>query len=644
MADDAQPNKVLEGDFGTIKVQLAPGGKGAPERPTKSTQLVWGGDGASAPWGLLQALIEASGGSVSYTYIHAGALLKARDAGSAEAVKKETGPQKPEEKKADEKEPEAAGKAEPGKGALFDWGVDFEFDNEGKKDARVWAHPRAARAGPRPLVIYLHGIKIPGEHPQLTDRISRDWCLHAGKLAAAMIDAGQVTPLVMAAPTCAKHAGSGELWTKFDLGRFVAKVAEQVKGSGVEIDLDDVSVVGHSGAGCDGANGLHAIARHGATFDGHALKVLGFADTCASAGLAAAAARGLKDNPTTAIYAVHKGHGGGSRGDAPEAYAKGFGAKSRSTAFAGNENETGIDDFRDNGGATPARISAHLAAGALWAHEDEFVAAGAMKSGWNHGNGWAPHYVVCLLWTWYALPRFYPANADEKHAAKAEPARVTGGDWADVPPAPPPWTPPEGAEPKATGAAEFAEPGSGIFWPVRGKTEHGRTVCFRSVDDKLIGYPAKGGFRTENREFLAERKGEWNHKTEKRYHAAIDLFGDYHDLVVACEPGTILNWHFFYHGVYKLFVQCDSGLVINYGEVDESSKSEFRLAPKKRIVAGQPIARIGRMTGGGHMLHFETYPKGTKDNQQYWHHDPPGQLAKFRNGALYLLALARAGK
>ena len=637
MSDEIQPNKVVEGDFATVKVQLAPGGTEAPERPTKSTQLVWGGDGPSSPWGLLRSLIEAGGGAVNYTYLHAGALLKARNAGNAEGAKQQTEPPK-EEKKEEE------AKADAGSGPLFDWGVDFEFDNKGKKDARVWAHPRAAHAGPRPLVIWLHGIKIPAEHPQLTEKISRDWCLHAGKLAAALIDTGKVTPLVMAAPTCEKYAGSSELWTKFDLGKFVQKVADEVKAQGVEIDLDDVSVVGHSGAGCDGSNGLHAIAKKGASFDGHALKVLGFADTCASAGLAAAAARGLKDNPTTAIYAVHKGHGGGSRGDKPEEYAKGFGAKNSSTAFVGNEDANEIDDFRDNGSANPARISAHLNEAALWAHEDEFVADGAMKSGWNHHNGWAPHYIVCLLWIWYALPRFHPAKGGEKAVKKAEGPRVTGGEWADVPAAPPIWTPPEGASPKATGAAEFADPASGIFWPVRGRTEHGRTVCFRSADDKLIGYAHKGGFRTENREFLAERKGEWKGRTEKRYHAAIDLFGDYHDLVVACEPGTILNWHFFYHGVYKLFVQCDSGLVINYGEVDEGSKSEFKLAPGKRIVAGQPIARIGRMTGGGHMLHFETYPKGTKDNQQYWHHDPDSQLGKFRNAALYLLALARTGK
>src|SRR5437773_11431180 len=97
---DVEPNKVVEGDFGTVKVQLAPGGTDAPTRPTKSTQLVWGGDGVSSPWGLLKALIEAAGGSVNYTYLHAGALVHARNAGDPNASKPDTAAP-PEDKKDD---------------------------------------------------------------------------------------------------------------------------------------------------------------------------------------------------------------------------------------------------------------------------------------------------------------------------------------------------------------------------------------------------------------------------------------------------------------------------------------------------------------------------------------------------------------
>jgi hypothetical protein len=638
---DRQPNKVIEGDFGTIKVQLAAGGTGAPERITKSTQLIWGGEGPSAPWGLLKGLIEAGGGVVNYSYLHAAELLKARNAGSAAGARPQTQPP------ADDK-PEDEAKAGPGTGPLFEDGLDFEFDNKGTKDARVWAHPAAHGAGPRPLLIWLHGILRWDDHPQLSSKLDVDWTLHAGKLAAKLVDEGKVTPLVMAAPTCPEDKGSSTLWSKFDLGKFVSKVVEQAKAQGVEIDLDQVSVVGHSGAGCYADaehgkyNGLYKIAHEKATFDGHAVKVLGFADTCVSPGLMSNAARDLEDNRTTVIYSVHKGTGGGSSGASMDKWSAAMGATRKSSPLVESE----ADDLRSDDEQAPRRIAVHLPNGApLWEHQQEYADAGAMKRGWPH-HGWGPHYMVCLVWAHYALQRFYPANAQDKARLprNAEPPRVTGGEWANVPPAPKFWTPPDGAEPKSTGLAEFADPSTGIFWPVRGQTEHGRTVCFESTDGKLIGYPHKGGYRTENREFLALRMGDRNGKTEKRHHAAVDLFADAHDLIVACESGTILNWHYFYHGVYRLFVQCDSGLVINYGEVDGVSKGEFKLEPKKRIVAGQPIARVGRMSGGGHMLHFETYPKGTKDNQQYWYDDPPSRLARFRNGAQYLLALARGGK
>src|SRR5437588_7934527 len=132
---EPEANKVVEGDFGTVKVQLAPGGTDAPQRPTKSTQLVWGGDGVSTPWGLLKALIEGAGGAVNYAYLHSAALVHARNAGGADGSKPDTQAPGGDDKK-NEKPP-------PGTGALFEDGIDFQFDNKGK-DARVWAHPNTA--------------------------------------------------------------------------------------------------------------------------------------------------------------------------------------------------------------------------------------------------------------------------------------------------------------------------------------------------------------------------------------------------------------------------------------------------------------------------------------------------------------------
>ena len=75
MGDSKSIAGEVEGDYGTVKVQLA-GGPAAdkPARPTKGTQLVWGGTGPSTPWGHLAALIEKGGGSVNYTFIHASDL------------------------------------------------------------------------------------------------------------------------------------------------------------------------------------------------------------------------------------------------------------------------------------------------------------------------------------------------------------------------------------------------------------------------------------------------------------------------------------------------------------------------------------------------------------------------------------------
>src|SRR6267143_5435910 len=75
MADPKSIAGEVEGDYGTVKVQLA-GGPAADtvQRPTKGTQVVWGGTGPGSPWAHLAALIEKSGGSVTYTFLHAADL------------------------------------------------------------------------------------------------------------------------------------------------------------------------------------------------------------------------------------------------------------------------------------------------------------------------------------------------------------------------------------------------------------------------------------------------------------------------------------------------------------------------------------------------------------------------------------------
>src|SRR5229473_7239335 len=77
MADPDDGHKIVEGDASAVPVRVAPGDPSdAPRRPSKGTQLVWGGADPSSPWGHLQSLIEAAGGSVQYTLLHSSVLAQ----------------------------------------------------------------------------------------------------------------------------------------------------------------------------------------------------------------------------------------------------------------------------------------------------------------------------------------------------------------------------------------------------------------------------------------------------------------------------------------------------------------------------------------------------------------------------------------
>jgi murein DD-endopeptidase MepM/ murein hydrolase activator NlpD len=169
----------------------------------------------------------------------------------------------------------------------------------------------------------------------------------------------------------------------------------------------------------------------------------------------------------------------------------------------------------------------------------------------------------------------------------------------------------------------FAAGASNPLWPV--VTNHSKkfTVCYKKITGKYEG--------NSSRRFMSSRSGG------SRYHAGIDLYGNPDDPIIAMESGVIVNYYHFYHGTYALFVQCDSGLVINYGEVKNKSWSEFGLSTGSRVQRGQPIARVGQMSGGSHMCHFETYMPPTEKNQKYHGGDPNTLL----NPTYYLL-LARA--
>src|SRR6266852_790941 len=272
MANQDDGHKIVEGDGTAVPVRIAPGeASDSPRRPAKGTQLVWGGGDPSSPWGHLQSLIEAAGGSVQYTLLHSSVLAQ---------LAKGTEPQPPTNQDPQPKQPDGPeddtqheknlsyqeGASTGGALDIFAEGHEFEYDNKGKKDARLWAHPAATLAAKAPLLVFLHGIapgKLPEmdcDYPQLQDDLQRlrfGW--HLGRLAKALIDGGKARPLAVAAPTAHDNKSSGALWRVFDLGKLVQRVSEELKNlnAGFEIDLDEVLLAGHSGAGCDGSNGLY---------------------------------------------------------------------------------------------------------------------------------------------------------------------------------------------------------------------------------------------------------------------------------------------------------------------------------------------------------------------------------------------------
>jgi len=170
-------------------------------------------------------------------------------------------------------------------------------------------------------------------------------------------------------------------------------------------------------------------------------------------------------------------------------------------------------------------------------------------------------------------------------------------------------------------------------WPVITDHENAHVVSY--VDDirRNVGNRARA--------FMSKR----NHG--KRFHVGVDLYCNEGDPVISVENGKVLNHYTFVKGtrsdgstyaVAALFVQNDSGSVINYGEVEDRSWTYLGVEPGSKVGAGQQIAYVGKMRVSS-MLHFEMYTRGTMYNQRYYvRRNPPPQLY---DPTLYLLELKR---
>ncbi len=671
MAEKKPSSPIIKGDYSKVPIQLAPGGTGAIARPTPGSQLIWGGSDVSSPWGHLAALLAKSGGKVSYLQTSAaelaalefdpkGAPGEAPAAGTDAPPKKDETPEETQVTQvAPKPHPAAPGLSHlsgpSGTGPLFDMGVDIAYQGE---PTRIWAHPRAANSGPRPLIIYLHGINPKGQlHPMLDANVGKHgmgW-MHMGKLAQKLITDGKVTPLAMAAPT---HS-SGAPWDKIDFEEFVNLVESKLKENGVEIDLDQIAIVGHSGAGGYPGRGMNKLADRKAMIGSHKLKVFGIADTRITADMGAAYKKGLADNDSTAIYAFHRQTGGWSAKEYTQsggsaAFAKAIGATNQNKKkVVADEDLDTVEEYWDNEDAKPLRISIKVKA-AMAGYLASWRAIGAYGT-----DDLGAHWNVVPRWSWWALPRFFvQTEADKKMlAALVEPLpevkpvpppppppTIEGGEF-NIPPAAPFWTNPAGEiAPKASDGFEFAK-ASGLYYPVRAEKLHaGRAVYYIGTDNKGYGPGGLGGAAAGY--FLANRG------SDGRKHVGVDMsVNAFNSMVVAAESGTIVNFYWFFQNAWCLIVQCDSGLVINYGEIDKDSLKDYKLKKGDHVVAGQPIGNIRKMDTEA-MLHFETYRSGTTANCNYY----PGvkdakkaaktdeARAKLYNPTQYLLALAKSGR
>lgn len=165
--------------------------------------------------------------------------------------------------------------------------------------------------------------------------------------------------------------------------------------------------------------------------------------------------------------------------------------------------------------------------------------------------------------------------------------------------------------PKSKGVS-FARGDGAPLWPLKSTHRYAERLSYIDVRNKLHGNGAR---------MFGAKRG-----SKTRRHAGVDLYAEPGDLVIATEDGTISAMYHFYHGAYALLVCTDTGITINYGEVKNNSWNEFGLKKGDRVRKGQPIARIGVMSGGSHMLHFEAYRGCVKRNERWFQNRSPKTL------------------
>lgn len=145
---------------------------------------------------------------------------------------------------------------------------------------RAFVPARAREAkGPRPLVIFLHGLnKALIAHRWMGGGSEGD----LRKIVGGLVAAKKIEPAIVAAPSSvvASQVSRGASWNFFDLDHFIDCTRDAVAAVAA-IDETRVVVAGHSGAGCSMQGGL---ARAGESR--RSLRGLLAIDTCMSVALA----------------------------------------------------------------------------------------------------------------------------------------------------------------------------------------------------------------------------------------------------------------------------------------------------------------------------------------------------------------------
>ncbi len=131
--------------------------------------------------------------------------------------------------------------------------VELDYPDRGM----VWIPAEAHCGGDYPLVVMLHGI-----NPSMNATPSLGGGRHLEYEVRSLIDAGLITPLILAEPVqLTASADSDTLYASqyWEPATHLQKVHAILDARSPAITVSSLSYTGHSGAGCDESNGLYLV-------------------------------------------------------------------------------------------------------------------------------------------------------------------------------------------------------------------------------------------------------------------------------------------------------------------------------------------------------------------------------------------------